>query len=415
MPPERTYIFMKKKESASPGRMGKVGGGALIEGVMMRAGNDVAVACRRENGQICLTKEKFVSVRKKHKILNLPLLRGVVNFVEMLMLSMHTLNLSAEIYGGEEEESRFEKWMKAHLGVGLFDVLTVMATLLGVLLSIGLFLYLPKSCVGWLESLAGGAFPLWAAGLLEGGLKVLIFILYIFLVSRMKDIRRTFSYHGAEHKSIACYEAGAELTPANAKRFTRFHPRCGTSFMFVMILLGVLLGIALRYILPAEVRNINWLYTLIRLLLLPFVVGLGFEFILYAGKHENAVVRVLSAPGLWMQRLTTREPDEGMLEVAIVSLKAALADEFPDFDAAAYPMPKKAGEKETAEGADAPEAGGAKAESAGTEEVPAGTGKADAGAEGETKTATAGAGDVPAGAEEEKDGSGAAGADGTPA
>lgn len=326
----------KEAKNEASCRLGRVGGSALLEGVMMRAGENLASTCRREDGTLCLVRDKHVSARKKHKLLNLPLVRGVVNFIESMVLSVKTLNVSAEMYGGEEEETRAEKWMKKHLGVGLFDVLMVFATVLGVLLSIGLFLYLPKLATSGIDYLAGNRLPEWAAGLIEGGLKVGIFVGYIVLVSLMKDIRRTFMYHGAEHKSIACYEAGAPLTPAEAKKYSRFHPRCGTSFMFVMILLGVAIGIALRYILPAAIIGNGILYTAIRLLLLPFVVGVGFEFILYAGKHQNALTRALSAPGLWMQRLTTREPDEDMLEVAIISLKAALSEEFPDFDTAEY-------------------------------------------------------------------------------
>ena len=149
----------------------------------------------------------------------------------------------------------------------------------------------------------------------------------------MKDIRRTFEYHGAEHKSIACYEAGDELTPAAARKYSRFHPRCGTSFMFVMILLGVLLGFVINAVLPGLP---TLLYTLIRILLLPLVVGIGFEFIRFAGCHDNLLVRLLAAPGLWMQRITTREPDEKQLEIAITSIKLALKNEFPDFDPATY-------------------------------------------------------------------------------
>lgn len=317
-------------------RLGRVGGGALIEGVMMRAGEDVAITCRDDKGALHLSREKYVPLRKRHKWLNIPLLRGIVNFVESLVVSMRALNVSAETYGGEVEEGRFEKWMKKHLGIGLFDIATAIGTVLGVLLSVALFLYLPKLAVSGLEWLAAFDFPKWAEGAIEGGLKVAIFVLYIFLVSLIPDIRRTFAYHGAEHKSIACYEAGVALTPENAKNYTRFHPRCGTSFMFVMILLGVALGIGLRYLLPAEIVAIGWLYTLIRLALLPLVVGLGFEFIMFAGKHDGLFVRILSAPGLWMQRLTTREPDESMLEVAILSLKAALPDEFSDEDFSLY-------------------------------------------------------------------------------
>jgi uncharacterized protein YqhQ len=263
-----------------------------------------------------------------------------VNFIESMSLSMHTMNISAEAYGGEVEETKFEKWMKKKLGINLFDIITVIATVLGVVLAIGLFLFLPKQCTGLLEWLCGLDFLGWQEGLIEGGLKVLIFILYIWLVSLIPDIKRTFMYHGAEHKSIACYEAGEELTPENARKHSRFHPRCGTSFMFVMILLGVAIGILLRYVLPAHIVNMGWLYTLIRLALLPIVVGLGFEFIMLAGKHPNGLTRILSAPGIWMQGITTREPDDGMLEVAITSLKAALPDEFPGFD-----LPKKEAEE----------------------------------------------------------------------
>lgn len=341
-------------------RLGRVGGGALIEGVMMRAGEDVAITCRAEDGSLHLTREKRVPLRKKHKWLNIPLLRGIVNFIESLSLSMHSLNVSAETYGGEIEEGRVERWMKKHLGIGFYDIATGIGAVLGVLLSVALFLYLPKLSVSGIELLFSYDLPKWAEGAIEGGVKVAIFVLYIFLVSLIPDIRRTFAYHGAEHKSIACYEVGQELTPENAKKHSRFHPRCGTSFMFVMILLGVALGIGLRYILPAEIVSMGWLYTLIRLALLPLVVGLGFEFIMFAGKHDGIFVRVLSAPGLWMQRLTTSEPDESMLEVAILSLKAALPDEFADEDFSAYEKKEaadKQGDGEAAtEGTDAPAA-----------------------------------------------------------
>lgn len=349
-PPTAVYIrkeetMAKKQEAAScPARLGRVGGGALIEGVMMRAGDDVAITCRKENGELTLVREKHIPLRQKYKLLGLPLIRGVVNFIESMVLSTHTMNISAEAYGGEMEEGRFEKWMKKHLGINLFDIVTVIATILGVLLAVALFMYLPSACVDLVEWLSGYIFAPWQAGMIEGGMKVAIFVLYIWLVSLIPDIRRTFMYHGAEHKSIACYEAGEELTPENAKKHTRFHPRCGTSFMFVMILLGIALGILLRYVLPAAIIETKWLYTVIRLLLLPFVVGIGFEFIMYAGKHQNALTRALSAPGLWMQRITTREPDEAMLEVAITSLKAALPAEFPDFDPTVYEE-KKDGEE----------------------------------------------------------------------
>lgn len=337
---------MKKKE-LNP-RLNQVGGQAVLEGVMMKAGNDCATACRREDGSIAVIPRKFVSVRKKHKILNIPFLRGVINFVEMLVLSMGTLTASAEVVAGEEElpESKFEIWLRKHLGLKLYDIIMALAVVLGVALALGLFMFLPRLAATGIGKLADRDLGIWRA-LIEGGLKVCFFIVYLVLVSLIPDIKRTFEYHGAEHKSIACYESGDELIPSNAKKHTRFHPRCGTSFMFVMILIGVVVGIFVNRIFP----NLNSIaYTGIRLLILPLVVGIGYEFIMFAGKHDNPVTRVLSAPGLWMQRITTREPDEKQLEVAICALKYALVSAFPDFDREAvtyHPETKEAEEDVT--------------------------------------------------------------------
>ncbi len=323
---------MKTEQKEKNPRLGKVGGEAVLEGVMMRAGERCAIVCRREDGSLAVRERRFVSLRKKHKILNLPLVRGVVSFIESLTLSYQCLSVSADVIGGETEESAFEKWFRRHLGVAFFHVLTVIAAVLGVVLAVGLFLALPREVARWIESLTGVSLGVWKSAV-EGGLKVVIFILYLWLVSLFKDIRRTFAYHGAEHKSIACYEAGDPMTPEYARRHTRFHPRCGTSFMFVMILLGVILGFFVNAVFPGMP---TLLYTGIRILLLPVVVGLGFEFILYAGRHENFLTRVLSAPGLWLQRITTREPDDGQLEVALLSIRFALSEEFPELDRAAY-------------------------------------------------------------------------------
>ncbi len=321
----------QKKEQVNP-RLGKVGGEALLEGVMMRAGTLCAIACRHEDKSLVVREKTYVSARKKYKFCNLPIIRGIVSFIESLLLSYSCLTISAEEYGEVEEPTKFEKWFKKHLGVQFFDVLTVFAMILGVGLALMLFLALPRAVAGWIEAWFSISLGVWKSAV-EGGLKILIFILYLYLVSLMKDIRRTFQYHGAEHKSIACYEAGDELTPEAARKYCRFHPRCGTSFMFVMILLGVLMGFLINAILPDLP---TFLYTLLRIALLPLIVGLGFEFILYAGKHDNLLTRTLSAPGLWMQRITTREPDDEQLEVALLALQYALTDDFPDFDRAAY-------------------------------------------------------------------------------
>ncbi len=200
--------------------------------------------------------------------------------------------------------------------------------LLGVGLSLFLFMFLPNFLASILDKYAfGGTLMEWTA-VLEGILKVMIFLAYLWLISLMPDIKRTFMYHGAEHKSIACFEAGGELTPERAKEYTRFHPRCGTSFMFLTILIGIIAGFFIKFMIP----NLPlWAYTLIRLGILPILMGLGYEVIRLAGKHDNVVTRIMSAPGLWAQRLTTKEPTEDMLEIAITSLKCALRDEFPEF------------------------------------------------------------------------------------
>ena len=318
---------MKYRNEKCPERCNRVGGQAVLEGVMMKAGERTVTTCRKEDGTLAVYDESFVSVRKKHKILNLPILRGVINFVEMLKLSFKTMSVSADAMGLEEEEGRFEKWLKKHFGIGITEVITVIGAVLGVALALFLFLWLPTFLTGLLDGAVGGTIGAWRA-VLEGVMKIAIFLLYLRLVSLMPEIRRVFMYHGAEHKSIACFESGTELTPENAKNYTRFHPRCGTSFMFFMILIGIFAGLFIRLIFP-DLPNL--LYVLIRLLILPLVVGIGYEFIMYAGRHENPLTRALSAPGLWVQRLTTKEPDLSMLEVAITSLKCALRDEFPEF------------------------------------------------------------------------------------
>ena len=337
----------KKQPDALACRLNRVGGGAVIEGVMMKAGDRASTACRRENGEIAVVDKKFVSLRKRHKILNLPLIRGVVSFIESLVLSFSTLGVSAEVMGEDviEEESRFEKWLKKTFGKSVFDIIMAIAAVIGVALAVLLFTYLPNQVSLWLERLVGQPLGIWKA-VTTGVLRIVIFIIYIALIARMKDIRRTFEYHGAEHKSIACYEAGDELTVENAKRHSRFHPRCGTSFMFVMLFISVAVSLGIRALcelvflwdFSAMTKAATGLdlsaliYTGIGLLTLPLIVGLGFEFLIYAGSHQGPVIRFFSAPGLWMQRLTTREPDEGQLEIAITALKCAMPEEFPDFD-----------------------------------------------------------------------------------
>lgn len=334
-----------------PARLNKVGGQAVLEGVMMKAGNKTVTTCRKEDGSLTVTSGDFESVRKRHKLLNIPILRGVVNFVEMMILSYRTLSVSADALGLDEEDKRLraEKLERKNAkrrakGLpelepkpekaesSLTSVIMIIAMILGIALALVLFMYLPRLAASGIELLCVN---LWGFELhptveavVEGVAKIIIFLLYLWLVALMPDIKRTFMYHGAEHKSIACFESGAELTPENAKNYTRFHPRCGTSFMFVMILLGIFAGMFVNNLFDG-LPDIA--ISGIRLLILPVVMGLGYEFIMFAGKHDNAVTRALSAPGLWVQRLTTKEPTADMLEVAIVSIKCALRDDFPEF------------------------------------------------------------------------------------
>ena len=315
-------------------RLNKVGGQAVLEGVMMKAGERTVTTCRKENGELVVTDAKFVSVRKKHKILNIPILRGIINFVEMLILSVKTLYASAEALGLEDEEGKTEKWLKKHFGVKITDVVMAFGVIFGVLLALGLFMFLPNFLVRDVidRFIFSGTLGLWTA-VLEGFVKIAIFLAYLWACSLLPDIKRTFMYHGAEHKSIACFESGDELTPENAKKYTRFHPRCGTSFMFFMILIGIIAGLFIKIIFENvfEYELGTVVYSLIKILILPLVVGIGYEFIMLAGKHDNLVTRALSAPGLWVQRITTKEPTSDMLEVAIVSIKCALRDDFAEF------------------------------------------------------------------------------------
>ena len=313
-------------------RLNKVGGQAVLEGVMMKTQNRVVTTCRKEDGSLVVTEGSFSSVRKKHKILDLPLVRGIVNFIEIMALSVNTLKASADALGIEEEESKLEKWLKEKLKINSTDFAMGIALVLGLGLSLLLFLGLPIFITWGINAIivALGGAPMGDVlkSVIEGLVKVGIFLGYLSLVSLMPDIKRTFMYHGAEHKSIACYEAGEELTAENAMKHKRFHPRCGTSFMFLMILIGIIAGICIRLAIP----NVEtWAYTLIRLAILPILVGVGYEIILLAGKHDNWFTRAISAPGLWVQRITTKEPTLDMLEVAIVSIKGALRDEVPEF------------------------------------------------------------------------------------
>lgn len=309
-----------------------VGGQALIEGIMMRGPKGAAMSVRLPNGTIETEYKDVKPWREKNKFFSLPLVRGIVGFVESLVTGYGYLMESAEKSTQglenppEEELSKFDKWIEKHFGEKIMNIVGVISAVLGFGIAFFLFMWLPSFVV---DKITFGKL-LEFHPLFEGIIRIIIFVLYMLAVSHMKDIHRVFMYHGAEHKSIFCYENGLELTVENVRKQSRFHPRCGTSFMFVMILLSILLSSALVLIFPnlADINRMLWI--LIKLLIMPLVMGIGYEFIKYAGKHDNLLVKILSAPGLWMQRITTKEPTDDIIEVGIEAIKAVLTDNPED-------------------------------------------------------------------------------------
>lgn len=298
---------------------------------MMRSPQKTAIAVRKENGEIVLK----VSENKKPLpvIPKIPILRGLVSFVQSMMLSYSSIMYAADVAmeGIQEEEppeTEFEKFLTKLFGKTGMAILGAVAMVIGVLLGVGLFFYLPSTLVGFVTGLIPGFDTLGEAtrrivqSVGEGSLKIVIFFCYLLAISRMKDIKRVFQYHGAEHKSIFCYEKGEELTPENAKNFKRFHPRCGTSFLFLTLLVSIFISMFIPAGIPSLLR------AGIRILLIPVMMGLAYECIRLAGKYDNVFTRILSAPGLWFQRLTTQEPDEKQLEIAIAALNGVLK-EYP--------------------------------------------------------------------------------------
>lgn len=309
----------ENKASSCSARAGKVGGQAVMEGVMMRGPERYCTAVRTADKTIVRDIHKNQSIRNKIKPLGWPVIRGVVNFIESMILSFSTLNFAADAIG-YEDETDFDRWLTKHFGKTLTTVCAAIGSVLGVALALLLFFWLPAVISDWLGGFIHFAY---FKQIVEGFIKILLFLCYVCLISFVPDIKRVFMYHGAEHKSIFCYEAGLELTVENVKTQGRLHPRCGTSFMFVMMFLGI----AISLLLP---RGNTLVYVLLKLLTLPVVMGLGYELIRYAGKHNNPLIRALTAPGKWMQLITTKEPTDDMIEVAIVALKTALDNEFSE-------------------------------------------------------------------------------------
>ena len=305
-----------------------IGGQALIEGILMRGPEKQAIVVRDKDGQLVEKVEELKLIKDRYPILGVPLIRGTVNFLAAMVSGVKALMYSADFYPDEEvsQPSRFEQWLEKHLSSEKLEkAIVAFAVLLGVGLSIFLFLVLPTLLTGGILHFFPG-FPLWGRNVVEGLLKIVIFLAYLILCSKQKDIYRVFQYHGAEHKTIFCYEAGLPLTVENVRIQPRHHPRCGTSFLFVVIFVSILVSSVVFGIWP--ITN-AWLRTLVHLILLPLVVGITYEFNRWVGRHvqDSGLAKLLTAPGMWMQNFTTNEPDDSMIECAIRSLELVLPSE----------------------------------------------------------------------------------------
>lgn len=291
----------------------RIGGQAVIEGVMMKNMDRYAVSVRKPDGKIETKVEECVSFAEKHPLFKLPILRGMVNFLESMVIGMHTLNYSASFYEDEEEqtEEKTEQFLEKFLGEKAEKVIMGIVLVFSLAISIGLFMILP-----YIASEAAGKIIHNEYGILlmEGVIRIVIFLGYIVLISQMEDIKRVFMYHGAEHKTINCLEAGVELTTENVDNYSRLHKRCGTSFIFIVMIISMVFFFFIRV-------DTIWLRIVLRLLFLPLVAGVSYEFIRLAGSSDHPLVQIFSKPGLALQKLTTKEPDHSMIEVAIASVE----------------------------------------------------------------------------------------------
>lgn len=303
-----------------------IGGQAIMEGIMMRGPKRTAIAIRLPDGRIHMKTQPTPRASKWAKM---PLVRGVVNFVASLVQGTSVLMYSADIleehYPEQYEKDKFDIWVEEKVGKEkAWKILMVLSVVLALVMSVGIFMMLPTMVTGILTKLTENILLL---NLAEGVARILIFIIYIWAIAKMPDIARVFQYHGAEHKTIHCFENGLELTPENAQSFYTLHPRCGTSFMVFVMVIAVLVHAFMGW--PSL-----WLRVASRLLVLPLIAGLSYELLKWAGRSDNIIVKILSLPGLYLQKLTTNEPDFSQLEIAIAATKAVLNDgeEVPYFE-----------------------------------------------------------------------------------
>lgn len=293
---------------------GTLGGQAVIEGVMMKGPDSYSVAVRKPDKKIEVKLHKYESFGDRHKFAKLPFIRGVVSFVESLVVGMKTLSYSSSFYDEDEIETKADRLFKDIFKEKAESVILGFTILFSVVIAVALFMLLPAAIAEilgkWISSHV-------LVAVIEGIIRLLIFLIYVVLISQMEDIKRVFMYHGAEHKTINCYESGDDLTPENVAKHSRYHKRCGTSFLFIVMIVSI-------FVFMFITAKQMWLRFLLRLVLIPVVAGISYEFIRLAGRSENPVVNALSKPGLWVQKLTTKEPEEEMIQVAIISVEAVL-------------------------------------------------------------------------------------------
>ncbi len=312
-----------------------IGGQAVMEGVMMRGPYKTAVAVRKPDKEIALKVEEN-GTKTRNKFLKLPIIRGCVNFIDSLVIGMKALMYSAEfidLEDEEESESKFDKWLEEKFGDKVKDIVIYVAIAISLVMSVGLFMLLPAFITGLIESIPHIEFITGTkafTSVSEGIIRIAIFLGYMILVSQMKEIKRVFEYHGAEHKTIACYESGEELSVENVKKHKRFHPRCGTSFLvFVMVISIIVYAFLPRFDEFSKIIAIL-LRLGTRILCLPLIAGLSYEIIKWAGRSKSVCVTILSKPGMWLQKLTTREPDESQIEVAISAMMPCIPENKED-------------------------------------------------------------------------------------
>lgn len=304
----------------------RIGGQAVIEGVMMRGIGKASMACRLPNGEIDLETWEIKGGKNVAWYRKAPFIRGLFNFVVSMIDGYKCISRSAEkqmVDDEQEEMSKFEKWLDEKLGDKIMPIISGIAMVIGIAFAVLMFMMFPS----WISKGINHIIPLngFVKNVIEGLIKICIFIAYTSLTTLLKDIRRTYEYHGAEHKSITCYEHGEELTVENVKKHSRFHPRCGTSFIFLVLFISIFVNTVFH--LPWS--NV-WLRMVCKIAVLPLVMGIAYEFIRLAGKYDNIITKIISAPGLAIQKITTREPDEKEIECAITALKAVIPENKED-------------------------------------------------------------------------------------